>query len=109
VLPGAGLDLTGQWNRPPMESSPASAAIFERARRIGAELGLDVGRAAWGGSSDANLTAALGVPTVDGFGPIGGDAHQPTEHLDVDSLPARMALFAETVASFAEQPLSDEF
>jgi glutamate carboxypeptidase len=103
VLDGASLGLTGQWNRPPMESSPASVAIFERARRVGAGLGLEVGRAAWGGSSDANLTAALGVPTVDGFGPTGGGAHQPSEHVVVDGLPVRMALFAEVVASFADE------
>ncbi len=105
VLDGAVLTVTGQWNRPPMESSAASGAVFERARRIGAGFDLDLGWAAWGGSSDANLTAAVGVPTVDGFGPLGRGAHQPTEHIIVDRLPARMALLAELVASFAEKPL----
>ena len=76
--------------------------------QIGAILGLDVGRARWGGSSDANLTAAAGVPTVDGFGPIGGDAHQTTEHIEVESLPVRMALFAETVASFVDEAAEPE-
>ncbi len=106
VLEGASLELTGQWNRLPMESTPASVAIFERVRQIGADLGMDVGRAAWGGASDANLTAAVGVPTVDGFGPMGRHAHQPSEHIIVDRLPIRMALFAEVVASFAEAPFS---
>jgi len=42
-------------------------------------------------------------PTVDGFGPMGRHAHQPKEHIIVDQLPIRMALFAEVVASFASE------
>lgn len=101
VLEGSRLELTGDWNRPPMESCPASHAVFERAREIGAGLGLDLRWARWGGSSDANLTAAVGVPTVDGLGPVGEGSHQLTENIVVDALPARLALFAELVASLA--------
>ena len=42
VLDGARLELGGGWNRPPMEASPASMALFERARRIGVGLGCDL-------------------------------------------------------------------
>jgi glutamate carboxypeptidase len=101
VLEGSRLELAGGWNRPPMEMSPASLAIFERARAIGESLGLDLKWVRWGGSSDANLTAAVGTPTVDGLGPVGEGSHQRTECIEIDPLPARMALFAELVASLA--------
>jgi len=101
VLEGSTLELTGGWNRPPMEMCAESMAIFERAKSIGAKLDLDLQWARWGGSSDANLTAAVGTPTVDGLGPVGEGSHQHTESIEVDALPARMALFAELVASLA--------
>lgn len=102
VLDGISLELSGGWNRPPMEMSEASMAVFERARAIGGHLGLDLKWVRWGGSSDANLTAAAGTPTVDGLGPVGEGSHQHTENIEVEALPARMALFAELVASLSE-------
>ena len=101
ALEGSSLELSGGWNRPPMEKTPTSFAVFERARAIGADLGLDLQWVRWGGSSDGNLTAAAGTPTVDGLGPIGEGSHQRTESIEVEALPARMALFAELVASLA--------
>ncbi len=103
-LAGAEITLRGGWNRPPMESSPASVELFLRTRQIGLDLGLDLQRVAWGGSSDANLAAAVGVPTMDGFGPVGNGAHQFSEHIVADQLPVRLALFSELVASLAIPP-----
>ena len=104
VLEGSSLELSGGWNRPPMEKTPTSFAVFERARAIGADLGLDLQWVRWGGSSDGNLTAAAGTPTVDGLGPVGEGSHQRTESIEVEALPARMALFAELVSSL-EKPV----
>ena len=50
--------------------------------------------AATGGASDANTTAALGVPTLDGLGPVGGDDHSVDEWLDLESVVPRTALLA---------------
>jgi glutamate carboxypeptidase len=104
VLEGSELTINGRWNRPPMESSPASLALFTRAQEIGRRLGQDLKWVRWGGSSDANLTAAVGVPTIDGLGPIGNGAHQMTENIIVDALPRRMALFTELLASLVDPP-----
>ena len=43
-------------------------------------------------ASDGNFTAALGVPTLDGLGAVGGGAHADHEHVIVDTMPARVAL-----------------
>ncbi|RXZ45767.1 M20/M25/M40 family metallo-hydrolase, partial [Agromyces binzhouensis] len=65
-------------------------------------LGLDVEVAATGGASDANFVAALGVPTLDGLGPVGGGDHGVDEWLDVEHAPERIALLAGLVVAIAE-------
>jgi glutamate carboxypeptidase len=97
VNPETTLIVSGGMNRPPWEASPASEALFERAQRVGAALGLDLWPAGTGGGSDGNFTAALGVPTLDGLGVVGNDAHALTEWVDLTSLPRRAALLAELV------------
>jgi glutamate carboxypeptidase len=94
VLPEAQLVLHGGWNRPPMARSPAIAAAFERARRLGALLGMDIGEGSAGGGSDANFVAALGAAVLDGLGPRGDGAHSPGEFIEIDSLAERAALLA---------------
>ena len=95
VNPNASLMVSGRMNRPPWETSPASQALFERAQRVGKGLGMELWPAGTGGCSDGNFTAALGIPTLDGLGVVGNDAHAATEWVDVNSLAHRTALLAE--------------
>jgi glutamate carboxypeptidase len=104
VLDGTRLHITGRWNRPPMEASTASMELFARARDIAGGLGQSVEAVRWGGASDANFAAAAGAATIDGFGPAGEGAHQPTENIVIDSIPERLALLAELVVSLAQPP-----
>lgn len=94
VLPGARLEIKGGLSRPPMEESPLTLGPFRRAQEIGAELGLNLTAEGTGGASDANFTAALGVPTLDGLGPVGDGAHSVDEYVLIPSLPERAALMA---------------
>ena len=91
-MEGTRLNMTGSFNRPPMERTPAIAALFEQAREIGRGLGLELSEGSTGGGSDGNFTAALGVPTLDGLGARGGGAHADDEHVIVASLPERAEL-----------------
>ena len=50
-----------------------------------------------GGGSDGNFTAALGVPTLDGLGAVGGGAHADHEYLVVDAMAERANLVAGLV------------
>ena len=104
ALDGARVRVTGGVNRPPLETS-ASAELFARVRRIAAELGMPPpGGRVVGGGSDGNLTAAVGAPTLDGLGAVGGGAHAEDEHILVDALADRAALVAALVAdSCADQ------
>ena len=95
VNPEATLLLSGGINRPPWEPSPEGQALFEQAKRAGETLGMDLWPAGTGGGSDGNFTAALGIPTLDGLGVVGDDAHALTEWVDLTSLPRRAALLAE--------------
>jgi glutamate carboxypeptidase len=96
VLSEARLEISGGMNRGPLERE-AAEELYGRLRR----LGYDVGAAAVGGASDGNFTAALGVPTLDGLGPVGGGAHARTEHVLVDEMPRRAEMVARLVADLA--------
>ncbi len=83
-----------------MERSDASAGLVTVARGIAVRAGLRRSRdAATGGASDANTTAALGLPTLDGLGPIGGDDHSDDEWLDLSSVVPRTTLLAGLIAA----------
>jgi glutamate carboxypeptidase len=78
----------------PMEKLPGTARLVERAAALADRLGFTVRDAATGGASDANTTAGLGVPTLDGLGPVGGNDHAPGEYLELDSIVPRTTLLA---------------
>lgn len=92
--PGAVIEVEGSFSRPPMERSALIAELYARARQVGQQLGLDLKESATGGGSDANLTAALGLPTLDGLGAIGDGAHADHEHIQIRPWPVRTALLA---------------
>jgi glutamate carboxypeptidase len=91
---GTRVMVDGELNRPPMERTDAIAAAFQRAREIGATIGLDLEEASTGGGSDGNFTAAAGVPTLDGLGCNGSGGHADDEHIEVDRIDERSALIA---------------
>ena len=91
---GCALHLSGGWNRPPMERTASTVALFRRARRLAAELGIVLDEAATGGGSDGSFTSALGLPTLDGMGAVGAGAHNPQEHCLRRHLAPRAALLA---------------
>ena len=92
-LPGAKLEIRGGFNRAPLERK-RSAALFIKARALAAQMGLTLGESTAGGGSDGNLTAALGIPTLDGLGAVGHGAHSADEHIFINTMPARAALLA---------------
>jgi glutamate carboxypeptidase len=96
-LPGALLEVRGSINRPPMERTADTGRLFDTAKTIAARMGIELKEGSTGGASDGNLTSALGIPTLDGLGPIGDGAHALGEWVDTESLPQRAALIAELI------------
>ena len=99
ILQGARIEVRGGINRPPLERTAGVARLFRRAQSIAREVGFQLDEAATGGGSDGNLTAALGVPTLDGIGVVGDGAHSLREHVVVRELPRRAAMLAGLLAT----------
>ncbi len=92
------LTVTGGVNRPPMERTRGTAALYEKARALAAEMGIDLAEAATGGASDGNFTSALGIATLDGMGAVGEGAHASHESVLLAHLAPRTALLAGMLA-----------
>ena len=97
-----GFEPMARWW--PMEKLERSGRLVEHAQAIAAALGFEVGDASTGGASDANSTAGLGIPSLDGLGPIGGNDHSPAEYLDIDSIVPRTTLLAGLLLAIAGDP-----
>ena len=97
LTPGATVRVSAVGVRPPFESS-SSAELFAVAQRCAAELALPpLQGVAVGGGSDGNITAALGVPTLDGLGAVGGGAHAEGEWVSVPDIASRTTLAAALI------------
>lgn len=81
----------------PLEESDGGDDLFARYRAASAELGLEVDREYTGGSADSGFTAAAGIPTLCGTGPIGAHAHTPEEVCHLDTLVPRAKALALAV------------
>ena len=88
------LAVTGGMNRPPMERTRGTVRLFQKAKALAREMGLEMEEAATGGASDGNFTSALGVPTLDGMGAVGEGAHARHESVVIEHLAPRTALLA---------------
>ncbi|MBJ7504984.1 MAG: M20 family metallopeptidase [Ilumatobacteraceae bacterium] len=99
TLAGARVEVSGGMNRPPMHES-MTKELFAIAQKVADDYGITGLRGvAVGGGSDGNLTAAVGVRTLDGLGAVGAGAHAETEHVQLDAMPERAALIAGLVQS----------
>jgi glutamate carboxypeptidase len=107
TVPGAVSRLLPSHRHPPMERTQAVAALVAEAQAVARDLGFEVPEAATGGAGDANTTAAAGLATIDGLAPVGGEAHGPTEWLDLDSVVPRTALLAGLLARLGARERRD--
>jgi len=94
---GCVLKVEGGLNRPPMERTRATAALYRQAAARAAGLGFELNEASTGGGSDGNFTSALGVPTLDGMGAVGEGAHALHESVVLKHLAPRTALLAAMI------------
>ncbi|WP_102348920.1 M20 family metallopeptidase [Bacillus sp. Marseille-P3661] len=95
VLEGAELDIYTLIKRPPLDRTEGVVDLFTKAKGFAKDLGYDLEETSTGAISDGNLTAALGIPTLDGLGPIGDGAHAVYEHIEKDKISKRLALLVK--------------
>jgi len=100
--PEARWSIDGGIDRPALEAG-ASADLFARAEQVAAALGLgELSECAVGGASDGNLTAAAGVPTLDGLGAVGDGAHADHEWASISGMNERSRLLAGLLHDLTE-------
>ncbi len=104
-VPDVAVEVDERHRHWPMEKLARSGRLVEHARGLAARLGFALDDAATGGASDANTTAGMGVPTLDGLGPIGGLDHSPGEYLEVASIAPRTVLFAALLLAVGRDPM----
>jgi glutamate carboxypeptidase len=94
------VDVEVELNRPPMVKTPAVAELLARAQGWARDAGIALTDAPMtGGGSDANFTAAMGVPTLDGLGVDGNSAHTLHEYLLVSTLVPRLKFWRLMLAN----------
>lgn len=98
------IRIIGGIDRPAMESA-MSAELFTLASLTNRELGYpDLTECAVGGASDGNLTAAAGIPTIDGMGAVGDGAHADFEWASISAIPHRTELLAKMLIKLLANP-----
>lgn len=96
-VPGTSVSVSGRWGFAPMAKTPATSYLVGLAKASARDLGFEINDMATGGASDANTIAGLGVPVLDGLGPIGGLDHSPNEYIEAGSIVPRVQLAAELI------------
>ncbi|NGN98657.1 M20 family metallopeptidase [Grimontia sp. S25] len=100
-IEGVSVELDRQAYKPSMVPSEKTESLMAMVEETGRELGMDITWQAVGGGSDANLTAVLGVPTLDGLGPIGAGFHSDEEYLVLESIAPRIELLKCVITKLA--------
>ncbi|NTV42375.1 MAG: M20 family metallopeptidase [Syntrophobacteraceae bacterium] len=102
ILPGIRIDLEGRLTRPPLEPNPNTELLLKAATEVAAEIGIDLHPIEEYGGSDGCFTAALGIATLDGLGPLTYDMCGDRERIEVSSLVPRTALLAGIISRLAQ-------
>jgi glutamate carboxypeptidase len=89
---GIETDLVRGHARPPMEHTPGTARLFQEVAQVAARNQIILSEETRWGASDANLLATVGLPTIDGLGPVGEMDHSENERILEDSLFQRVEL-----------------
>src|SRR6185369_6732680 len=105
AVPDVTVTIETMHHWAPLEKLERSGRLGDHIVAIAKRLGFETKGASTGGASDANTTSGLGVPTVDGLGPVGGRDHSPDEYLEVDSIVPRIALFAALLLEVGRDPV----
>jgi glutamate carboxypeptidase len=104
IVPDTTTELEAMARWWPMEKLERSGRLVDHAQALARRLGFEAPDAATGGASDANTTAGMGVPSIDGLGPIGGMDHSPAEYLEVASIVPRTTLLAALILAIGRDP-----
>ncbi|WP_319777859.1 M20 family metallopeptidase [Maridesulfovibrio sp.] len=100
---GASISISGGVDRPPMEPTDKTMEMWEILHGEAAKIGIDSAYISTGGCSDGNWTAAMGIPTIDGMGPVGENSHREDEYMELDSILPMISIVANTTLKLASK------
>ena len=87
AVEGTRIEVLRAGSRPALVRTNASARLAAEYGQCQREAGLGAGEAPLsGGGSDASVTGAAGVPSIDGLGPRGAGFHTHDEFIELGSL-----------------------
>ncbi len=104
-IANARVDIMGGIGRPPWQRNTESEALVFHFQHVARAFGVTLGAEDTGGGSDANFTAALGIPTIDGLGPIGEGPHTFEERIETHTIVERAKLVALAVLAWSRPPV----
>lgn len=102
-VPGTVLELAGKITRPAWSINLSSQPLTDLIIEEGEKLGINLVTQYSGGGSDGNFTGSLGIPTIDGLGPYGGDAHRESEFLVIPSIELKGTLMVNILKRLSEE------
>jgi len=100
--PDVVVEMEREAYKPSMVASEQTQALMALVEESAQELNIDINWKEVGGGSDANNTAILGVPTLDGLGPIGAGFHSDQEYLLLESIEPRIRMLMRVLEKLAK-------
>lgn len=100
--PRVSLTVRGGFTRPSFPTHTGTRTLLALAQGFGAELDTPVFGLVSRGGSDGSFAARLGVPTLDGLGPITHETCSRREWVEVPSIVSRGAILAGLIEAAAE-------
>lgn len=91
---GLAFDLENLGGWPGIEPTRRGGLLAGAAVELSCRLGRPASCQTTGGMSDGCWTAAAGMPTLDGLGPVGGYDHSADEYIDLQSVSHRCGVAA---------------
>jgi glutamate carboxypeptidase len=103
--PRVTITMRGGFTRPAFPTHPGTRALLAKAEALGAALGAPVFSVVSRGGSDGSFAARLGVPTLDGLGPITHEVCSRRERVELSSIVPRAAILAGLMAAASDGSL----
>ena len=101
TTPGCGAAIETLHRRPCMVQVPGTEKLVSILKETASELGQKVDTDERGGASDGNFLSEMGVPVLDGLGPVGDMDHSAEEYIVEQSLYERIELTALLLCKLA--------
>lgn len=97
------VEIIGGMNKPPTLASARTMELAKLVERAGRTSNVPIVWEKSANSSDGNFSSALGIATLDGFGPIGGNSRTEKEYLDINSVEERQKLLRTVINLIKKQ------